>query len=82
MLNLLNNLFEIDKSFLKLIKIGLIISFSICLVAIIFVTLYNKYYISHDLYEASIILLKTGLIYAVQFIVCGIATNKIQKTME
>lgn len=82
MLNLLKNLFEIDKSFLKLIKIGLIISFSICLVAIIFVTLYNKYYISHDLYEASIILLKTGLIYAVQFIVCGIATNKIQKTME
>lgn len=82
MLNLLKNLFEIDKSFLKLIKIGLIISFAICLVAIIFVTLYNKYYISHDLYEASIILLKTGLIYAVQFIVCGIATNKIQKTME
>lgn len=79
MLQNFKSMFEIDNSLLKIIKIGFKISIVICSISIICLLIYCKYYISHDLYEGSIILFKTGLLYAIQFFICGIAINKIRQ---
>lgn len=78
MIHSFKSLFDMDESVLKILKSGLKLSIVICAVAIFSMLIYYKFYISHDLYEGSIILFRTGLLFAVQFLICGIAINKIK----
>lgn len=74
----IKDLFNMDDSILKIVLFGFRISIIICSISIVTLLIYYKYYISHDLYEGSLILFKTGLLYAIQFLICGIAINKIK----
>lgn len=81
MLQKMKELFYMEEPALKIVKFGLKISIIICVLAIISLLIYYKYYISHDLYEGSIILFRTGLLYGIQFFICGIAWTKIKSQM-
>ena len=49
-----------SKKIKKLVSISLLISFFICLIGIFTLWTYNTYYISMYLFEASIIIFRTG----------------------
>ena len=82
MLQKLKDLFDMEEPILKLVRKGMKFSIIICSISIISLLIYNKYYISHDLYTGSFILFRTGLLFAIQFLICGIAFNTIRKQMN
>lgn len=82
MVHKIKDLFDLDDHILKIIQFGLKISILICAISIVVLLIYRTFYISHDLYEGGIILFRTGLLFAVQFLICGIAINKISRDMK
>ena len=50
---------------IKLINIFFIISSVVCLIGLLILYIYSKYYISHLLYDASIIIFRTGIILGI-----------------
>ena len=78
----IKDLLNMDDNILKIVLFGFKISIFICTISIISLLIYYKYYISHDLYEGSIILFRTGILYAIQFLICGIAINKIKHELD
>ncbi len=61
-----------SKKIKRLVGINLLISFIICLLAIIMLWTYNTYYASIYLLESSIIIFRTGLFVGTFAIICGI----------
>ena len=79
MKNFINTLINIDKPIYKIMKKGLNFSFVICVFSLLVLITYKNFYISSDLYDASLLLFKTGIFFATQFIMCAIVTNMILK---
>lgn len=71
----------IDKNIFNVIIKGNKVSFFICILAVLILVIYNIFYISLNLIDASIILFKTGLMFALTFYVFGVITNKIKQDM-
>ena len=70
---------NIDKKTFSIIRYGVLFSFVLSLIAV-FILLnykYNPIYI--DTYYIGIQLFKTSLSFAIEFIVCGFATDIISK---
>jgi len=65
-----------NKKIILLLHIFLTISYFISFIGILMLYIYNKFYISIDLYKASIIVFRTGLIAAIFSVICGFAFNK------
>ena len=63
----------------KLIKIFNIISIIISIIGLLTLFTYNYFYISINLYKASIIIFRTGLLTIVFSIICGIFFSNIEK---
>ncbi len=61
-----------SKKIKRLVGINLLISFIICCLAIIMLWIYNTYYISIYLFDASIIVFRTGLFVGTFSIIYGI----------
>ncbi len=61
-----------SKKIKKLVSISLLISFFICLIGIFTLWTYNTYYISMYLFEASIIIFRTGLFLGISSIIYAI----------
>lgn len=61
-----------SKKVKRLVHINLLISFFVSLIGIIMLWVYNTYYISIYLFEASIIVFRTGLFIGVASIIYGI----------
>lgn len=75
----INNLFEIDKSISELIKKGLIFSMVVCIIALFIFYFYHINFLNYIYHDISLVLLRTGITFAIGFFVCGVATNKISK---
>lgn len=80
MLKKIANLFDIEDSIFRLVQIGSNIAMGICLLGILSLLIFLKHYISYDLYEGGIILFKTGILLAMQSLICGIAINYIKNS--
>ena len=65
-----------NKKNIKLVKIFLYISFLICIIGILLLHIYIKYYFSINLFKASIIVFRTGLLCGIFTIICGIFFEK------
>ena len=71
------NLQNIDTKIIKIVKIGVKISFILCLISSFVLITYNlnsnplTFYIGISLFESS-------LFYIITFIICGYAFNKIK----
>ena len=63
----------------NLINFFNIISILISLIGIAFLYTYNTLYISNNLYKASIIIFRTGLLTIVFSIICGIFFSNVDK---
>jgi len=68
-----------DKKILHIIKHGFRFSSFLCLISIGLLLLHNYFFISFDLIDASMILFKTSIFFAMQFLLCGFAFDKILK---
>lgn len=77
--NVLKMIKNIDKKIIHTIKIGFIFSSFVCLIGIILLILHYYFFISLDLIIAAMILFKTSIFFAMQFLICGFAFDKILK---
>ena len=68
---------NIDSKLLKIVKKGCFFSTFVLLVGIAVLLLHKFYYISYDLIQASVIIFQSGIVFALQFLVCGVAFNNI-----
>ncbi len=77
--NFINELFDIDDAICIIIKKGFIFSLLICIIALLIFYYYNIYFLNYIYHDISFILFRTGIIFAIGFFICGVATNKIAK---
>ena len=70
--------YNLDKTDLKIMKIGIKICFIILLVSAFILSLYIY---SHNffLYNFGITILKLSTYFSIEFIICGIVADKIKK---
>ena len=80
MKELLSNTFVIkDKKILKLLHIFNCISNIICIIGIIIMYIHYRFFISFDLFDASIIIFRTGLLSSVFSIMSAFVINKYKE---
>ena len=75
----LKGLKNIDEKISKIMEKGFKFSLIVGILGILTLILYKYAYISYDLIEASIILFKTGLLFTIQFFVCGYTIDTVRK---
>ena len=80
MLKKIVHLFDMEDSIFKLVKISSNIALIISIIGILSLLVYLKYYISYELYEGGIILFKTGILFAIQSLICGMVINHIKNS--
>ena len=68
-----------DKKTLKLLNIFNIISNIICIIGIAMMYIHYKYFISFDLFEAAIIVFRTGLLASTFSIMSAFVINKFKE---
>lgn len=69
----------IDKSIVKVMKIGRIASFVFCIVALVILSIHAFNPISYTTYEIGTLLFKNGLFLFVDFFMCGFICDKLRK---
>ena len=79
--NIVNLFKELDIKIKKIMKYGFIFSLCFCLVATIILLTYETVYASPDLYYIGLQMIQTGLFFMIEFIVCGVAVDKIKKQL-
>lgn len=75
----INTLFDIDNSICSIIIKGLIFSIIICISSLLVYYFYHIGILNYIYHDISLILLRTGITFAIGFFVCGVATNTIVK---
>ncbi|MBR3697458.1 MAG: hypothetical protein IKM97_04265 [Clostridia bacterium] len=68
-----------DEKTLKILDISNIFSYIICLIGIILMYINYKYFISFDLFEAAIIIFRTGLFAKCFSIMSAFVINKFKE---
>ena len=76
--NIINNLKNINKDILKIMKHGLKLSFLICIIATTILCAYLFFFHSNFMFWLGFYIFKIGLIIAVEFIICGMAVDAIK----
>lgn len=79
---LLEKLSKVDKKVFLVMNKGFIFAEILAVIGIIMLYLYNKFYISHDLYLSSLIVFKTSILTAISFVVCGLTVDEIKKQLR
>lgn len=74
----IDEIFELEQPISKFVKQGLIFSILFCLLAVTMFFIQRNINLPYIFHDASIILLRTGITFAISFLVCGIATNTIK----
>lgn len=77
-----NLFFNLDKTDLKIMKIGIKICFGISLVAILILSFYLFTVHSFFLYELGLTILKLSSYFLVEFIICGIVADMVKKQLD
>lgn len=73
--DIFNNL---DKSDLKIMKVGIKYCFAICVIALICLFTYTLFIHNPNLYYFGISLFRLSCIFAIEFIICGIIMDKVK----
>lgn len=77
--NLISKITDMDKSILKVIKNIFRVSFSICIISVLILSMYISNPTSHTTYLAGLQLFKSSLMIAVFGFICGISTDLLRK---
>lgn len=70
---------NLDKKLIKLMRIGFIFSFVLCLISSISLFTYETFYSLPKLFYIGINLFRTSLMFACTFFICGIGFDTIKK---
>lgn len=76
---LVNKVKNLDKKILKIMKIGFIFSFVLCVISIASLFTYETFYNIPSLFYSGISLFRTSLMFACMFFICGIGFDSIKK---
>lgn len=74
----ISELKNLDKNIFKIMKIGLIFCFFIAIISIIFLITYIFWDLNFS-YHFGLALMQSTIIFSVEFIICGIVVDFIQK---
>ena len=73
---IIKELKNIDKKIIKIMLNGIKFSFVFCLTACLVLTTYFENY-NPNTYNIGVSLLKSGSLFLITFVICGVAFNKI-----
>lgn len=73
---------NLEKITYKIMKFGLKFCFCICIVSIITLITYNMFFTTPQLYYTGITLFRLSLIFAIEFIICGLSVDTIKKQLN
>ena len=74
------NIFKgLDKLTFKIMKNGLKFCFVICILSVLILATYNLSILSPFLYYIGIALFRLSIIFAIEFIICGLVVDGIKK---
>ena len=77
---MIKNIFKgLDKTALHILKNGLSFCFIICIISIIVLFVYHFVSKNPLIFEIGITLFKSSIIFAIEFVICAIAADKIKK---
>ncbi len=82
MQNIINKIKNMDKKIIKIVDIGLWISFLVSLLGVVLLLIHYKLYISAEIYYIGIEVFKMGLIGAVSLIVCSCGLWLVKEQMR
>ncbi len=72
---------NLEKDVVKIIQKGVKFSILICILATFLLFTYESFISSPNLYYIGLKLFQTGLMFAVEFTICGLAIDTIKKQM-
>lgn len=81
MKSIIENFKKLDKITYKIMKYGLEFCFGICILSTIILFTYKTIFSSPTIYYIGLYLLKSSLIFSVEFIACGIVVDSIKKQL-
>jgi len=70
---------SIDIKVIKIINYGFLGAFAIGIMGLIMLLGYNTYGLNYDIYEAGMLLIRTGFIFAAESFACGFLFDKLNK---
>ena len=78
----IKNVFKnLDKTALHILKRGLFFCSIICIISIIILFIYQFFANNLLMFEIGFTLFKCSLIFAIEFVICAIAADKIKKQL-
>ena len=79
--NIINSFKNLDKLVKKIMKIGLKFCSILGMISLIILVTYNLSFTIPIVFTIGLILFKLSLIFGVEFIICGLAADRIKKQM-
>lgn len=76
---LINKIKNLDKKVVKIMHIGFVFSFILCLISALSLFTYEVFYSVPTLFYSGISLFRTGLMFACMSFACGIGFDTIRK---
>ncbi len=82
MINMIKDKFSsMDQKVKKILKYGMYFSLLVCILALILLVTYH-FNLNIDLYYIGLAVLKLGLFFAVEFLICAFAIDSIKKQVD
>ena len=78
---IINSFKSLDNQTSKIMKYGLRFCFGICILSSIILVTYNLSFLSPFAYYIGICLFRISIIFAIEFIVCGLVVDGIKKQL-
>lgn len=79
--NIINSFKNLDKLVKQIMKIGLEFCSVLGMISLIILVTYNLSFTIPIVFTIGLILFKLSLIFGVEFIICGLAADRIKKQM-
>ncbi len=81
-ISMIKNIFKkLDKTALCVLKHGLHFCFYLCLISTIVLFVYLSFKLNPFVFDLGFMLFKLSIIFAIEFIICAIAADKIKKQL-
>ena len=74
-----NKLNELDEKIKRIMKVGIEVSFMLCIIAVFSLFTYEVFYSLPSLFYIGISLLQSGLMFLCTFFICGVGFDTIKK---
>ncbi len=79
MKKILSEIKQINKKVIKIINYGFTFCFAVSIIGLLLMLTYNTYSVSYDFFKAGIILIRTSILFAAQFVACGFIMDRLKK---